>query len=71
MSPLRWGGSLRLSTLRSVLQQMQEKMFKKANEFFLNDTCIQCYININAVLEISRMIKNNVIFLSKLAQIIF
>lgn len=46
-------------------------MFKKANEFFLNDTCIQCYININAVLEISRIVKKSVIFLSKLAQIIF
>lgn len=56
----RWDIECRLSggeTLRSVLQQMQEKMFKKANEFFLNDTCIQCYININAALEISRMIK--------------
>lgn len=42
-------------------------MFKKANEFFLNDTCIQCYININAVLEISRMIKNNVIFLKSVS----
>lgn len=46
-------------------------MFKKANEFFLNDTCIQCYININAALEISRIVKKSVIFLSKLAQIIF